>query len=104
MTPPSIADGSGPSSPVTISGDKIDRIIFLLERIEEHYNPPFWKKVLGFILTHLLTLTVLIFLAYITWQIWGLVVDLQGKVSGMKDAITQFSAGVGQQLEQVKFW
>ena len=67
--------------------EQLQQTIQLLSRIERHLNPPFWQKALGFILTHAITILSLLTLAYVTWQIWGIVTGMQQQVSNIVGSV-----------------
>ncbi len=93
------------SSPQTSDqNQQLNRIVELLERIEQFYYPPLWKRVLSFLFAHLLSLVVLAFLAYVTWKIWGIVDGVQHQVSSMQAAFSSFSQSLAEQLAKLKFW
>jgi len=68
-----------------LPAEELRRIANLLERIDHHIHPPLWKRVIRFLLLHFFTIASLLFLAYVTWQIWGVVDGIQGTIGNMME-------------------
>jgi hypothetical protein len=85
MTP--VIPTESTSSSLTPTAEQWDQMISILKSIEQHLNPPLWKKILGFIFTHAITILSLLTLAYVTWQIWGIVTGMQQQVSNIVGSV-----------------
>lgn len=104
-----------PSPKLTLE-EKIDYLTSKVEQIDKTVNPPFWKKLINWVVNNFWTLVFLMIIGYFVWQIWEVVQAVQQGVEvvniKISDAKTSFSDAIEpikQQLseldlERLKFW
>jgi hypothetical protein len=83
-----------------MSDEKLDRIIELLEKIEKQSAPPpFWRTLLAWVFQHFFTLLALAVLAYVTWEIWGVVNALSETVENATESFGEYTDSVSSFTE-----
>ncbi len=99
--------------------EKIDYLIKKIDQIDKTINPPLWKSLLKWFISHFWTLLALAVVAYFLWQVWEMVQAVQAQVDSVKNQVDGFKVSVGDQfkglgeamgsiknfdINQFKFW
>ena len=84
--------------------EKIDYLLQKVEQIDRTVNPPFWKTLLRWIWNHLLTLVILGIIAYLVWEIWGIVQDLILQVDAVQSQFSDIKTSITDTIAPLKFW
>lgn len=81
--------------------EKQEEIIQLLKKIEQNTAPPpKWKSVLKFVFSHLLTIIIILFVAYFVWRMYDLLGSVSDKVTSIRESVTEMLTIP----EDWKFW
>lgn len=90
---------------------KLDEILTRIKAVEKTVNPPLWRQIISWILSHILFLCILSIIAYFTWKTWLVIDHLQTSFDALKTSMSDNTNAIGTSLESgfekikdLKFW
>lgn len=95
-------------SPCTDLQTTLTRLEQKIDKIERHVNPPFWVKLLRFIGRNFFSILTLILLVVLAYKAWELYLDVLAKIEEVKampaEVLESGKDSVENLIDKIKFW